>query len=294
MFLTEYYRPPEEKKVAKPGETVAGKPRQNPCNLPKDVQAWVQDLANALVQSQMESGGWRYPNHPPADLSNTQYAILGLRAARDCGASVPMTCFQRALEWTLALQQADGPEVHQRILGSGKPGETDYVIKAGDRARGFGYQKPESAVTGSMTTAGIAVLAICRDMLLKPRFAGYVDETEKRVNRSIRDGFAWLDKHFAVDKNPPPGAPGWHYYYLYGLERACVFGGRVNLGTHRWYPEGATYLVKNQVADGSWSTGAMGGKEVLPSDVIDTAWALLFLKKATRPVAPLPVITSGD
>ena len=41
---------------------------------------------------------------------------------------------------------------------------------------------------------------------------------------SIRkDGFAWLDVNFAVDRNPGRNAPAWHYYYLYGLERAAIF-----------------------------------------------------------------------
>lgn len=293
MFLTEYYRPKQkpssDPRYAKP----KGK---DPCGLPKEVLAWVQDLANYLVSVQLESGWWRYPHSPPGDLSNTQYALLGLRAARDCGADVPQSKFLLALEKTLATQEADGPKVRRTIPPS-KPGETEYAVDSGDRARGWAYQGGTGElVTGSITTAAIAVLAICRDALTKPsKFGGYGDDLDRKVGRSVQDGFAWLDKHFAVEFNPPRGAPAWHYYYLYGLERACAYAGREHVGKHDWYVEGAEYLVGKQQADGRWSTGAIGANEISPSDLCDTAWALLFLKKASRPTVPIPapVVTSG-
>lgn len=60
------------------------------------------------------------------------------------------------------------------------------------------------------------------------------------------------------------------------------------IGAHDWYLEGARYLVGRQGGDGSWNTGMLGGKEYKPSAVLDTAWAILFLKKATRPMKPMP------
>ena len=59
---------------------------------------------------------------------------------------------------------------------------------------------------------------------------------------------------------------------------------------------GARVLVDAQQSDGRWHTGFLGGNgEVGESDLCDTAWALLFLKKATRPVPPIqaPVVTNG-
>ncbi len=294
MFLTEMFRP--EEKPEKPKDRYAAPKLKNPCKLPPDVAQWVQDLASWLEDKQMEDGWWRYPHSPPPDLSNTQYALLGLRAARDCGAAIRANTFMRALMHTIDAQQKDGP-AHKRIIPATKPGETDYAI-AGDKARGWPYQdEPGAFVTGSMTTAGIAVEAICRDALTKPeRFSGYSDDFERKVGKSVQDGFAWIDRNFAVDKNPPSGAPAWHYYYLYGLERACAFAGRELIGKHDWYVEGATFLVSHQQADGKWSTGSLGAKEVAASDVLDTAWALLFLKKASRPTVPIPapVVTQGD
>jgi hypothetical protein len=293
MFLTELHRP-----EAKPGERYAKPKTKDPCGIPKDLFAWMQELASWLVSVQLPEGWWRYPQFPPGDLSNAQYALLGLRAARDCGASVPLEVFLKTLRFTLENQEKDGPKVRRIVKGSGKPGESDYAVDSGDRARGWGYQPGlgPTGVTGSMTTAAIAVLAIARDALSRPeKYGGYDDATERAAARAVQDGFAWLDKHWAVDRNPPAGAPAWHYYYLYGLERACAYAGREAVGLHDWYVEGAQHLVGAQKADGRWSTGSLGTDEILASDLCDTAWALLFLKKATRPTAPIPapVVTPG-
>src|SRR5262245_25708114 len=72
MFLTEMYRP-EEKPEKDPGRYA--KAKKDPCKLPPDVSAWIQELASWLVDVQSaEDGWWRYPHTPPSDLSNTQYA----------------------------------------------------------------------------------------------------------------------------------------------------------------------------------------------------------------------------
>src|SRR5262245_18354175 len=222
LFVTEMYRPDAKEKdkdhrYAKPKE-------KGPCGHPTDVRDWLSDVAHWLVSVQMEDGWWRYPTSPPADLSNTQYALLGLRAARDCGIPVPATTFLKALEATRSAQEADGPKM-RRVLPPTKPGERSYSFEAGDKARGLCYQAgSKQLLTGSMTTAGLGTLAICHDALVKPsRFEGYVVETEKKAGRAVADGFAWLEKNWSVDKNPPAGAPAWHLYYLYGLQRACPF-----------------------------------------------------------------------
>lgn len=288
MFATKYYTKVEEVKKIKKGGTQDAAALKNPCSMPDDVREWVAAMARYLVEKQkIETGGWGYPE-TREDFSNTQYALLGLRAAKDCGVPIPPGTWLKALERGLARQEADGPKV-KRILGSGDPNGPRYVVESPDRARGWTYTTDDNVVTGSMTTAGIAILQIAHEGLLRPRaFRGYKPSKQLEVAQAIQDGFCWLDINFAVDKNPPEGAPAWHYYYLYGLERACILGGRDLIGEHDWYIDGAHYLLAHQDGSGKWVTGALGAKELEASDILDTAWAILFLKRATRPVEPLP------
>ncbi len=91
----------------------------------------------------------------------------------------------------------------------------------------------------------------------------------------------------------------WHYYYLYGLERTGSKTGVRWIGKNDWYREGALHLLQAQEASGGWKSAAGAGKpaDETESEVTQTCFALLFLKRATRkpviPVAP-PVITGGE
>lgn len=300
MFVTEYYRPrgkeqrgAGKERYAKPAK---GKGGRGPCALPEDAFAWVRDMAQWLARQQQAAGGWGYPQNRE-DFSNTQYALLGLRAARECGVPIPPMVWMRALERALALQEKEGEKVLRTLRSPDGKGPV-YKIDGGDRARGWGYTEDSNVATGSMTTAGIAILAICHTALLDPkRFPQYTRTLENQVTRAIQDGFSWLDLHFSVTRNPGRAAPPWHYYYLYGLERAAVLGGRDLLGDHDWYVEGARYLVGAQRGDGSWHTGFLGTSEYEANDALDTAWAILFLARATRPAKPIqpPAVTpSGN
>ena len=295
MFVVEYYKPKQKKPRGRRGKSVERKAAQNPCELPDDVKAWVRDMATWLASQQKDTGGWGYPIHRE-DFSNTQYALLGLRAARDCGVKIAPTVFLKTLERALALQETEGPKV-PRSLAPDRPGGTIYKINAGDRARGWPYRESEGSATGSMTSAGIAIIAICHDALLKPRrFPPYAKSLQNKAAQAMQDGFAWLETNWTLERNPGANAPNWHFYYLYGLERAGVLGGRNYIGERDWYLLGARYLVDEQAADGRWSTGALGTDEYEASDALDTAWAILFLKRATRPGKPLepPVVTDTE
>jgi hypothetical protein len=74
---------------------------------------------------------------------------------------------------------------------------------------------------------------------------------------------------------------------MYGLERIGALSGKEFICGHNWYKEGATQILKLQKEDGSWGIQvemkihkrkfSLGlGKAV------DTSFALLFLRKATK------------
>lgn len=205
-----------------------------------------------------EQGGvWPYPWGDP-DLSNTQYAALGLRAAAHAGLEVPERVWARLAEAALVHQERPYHVAAKDDSGARKGARVEIA--------GFLYRQNEGAATGSMTTAGIVILALAREALgerAPPLLA-------KKMQIAIDLGVAWLEDRFTVAQNPEK--PDWAYYYLYGLERVGALLGLARIGAHPWYLEGAAHLVRVQGDDGAWS-----GNGPEP----DTCFALLFLTRAT-------------
>lgn len=190
------------------------------------------------------------------DNSNTQYAALGLRACCDAGIMIPAETIHLAVKWWLESQHPDEGKVGKNAVASGD----------GGACRGWNYRLPGegegSDPYGSMTAGAVGSLILYDYML---------DRDWKR-NPAIRAGMNWLTTRFSVTENPGRGG-SWHYYYLYALERAGILYGTDKFGPHEWYREGALYLLKEQKDNGQWGGGEW-----------DTCFAILFLKKATRPL----------
>lgn len=202
---------------------------------------------------------------PSGDNSNTQYAILGLRACMEASVRIPAATFAETEKWFERKQSRDGGWSYD-IAGMGGG--------------------PELGTYGSMTAGAAGTLVICKYYLKK-------DHTK---SPSVHAGLKWLEKNFAVGENPGcPMEDAWHYYYLYALERAAMLYGTETIGRHEWYAEGATYLLKRQSKDGSWSGGAAGIGGPAPgmdSRITDTCFAILFLRRTTKPVRP--DVATGD
>ncbi|MHC4821764.1 MAG: hypothetical protein ACYTDX_08615, partial [Planctomycetota bacterium] len=240
-----------------------------------------------LEKAQGAGGGFTY-NSPTSgthyDNSNSQYGLLGLKAGSRLGAKVRKSTWMNGLRHFLRDQMKHGTKVTRyEYRGVDEDGYGAGKRSAGaDKARGWAYRFNGNP-TGSMTTGGVSSLAICRSELLDE--ANYDGALSRHVDQSIRDGIAWLGKNFAVDQNP--GMPAWHYYYLYGLERAGILAGVHLMERHDWYGEGADYLVKMQQKDGGWTAATSfamrrgGGGRKKASLLQETCFALLFLKRAT-------------
>ena len=201
------------------------------------------------------------PREGRPDLSNTQYAVLGLRAAHHSGVEVPRKLWSDIVERTLAFQEPPRAADPEEILGRRVAGR---FTVAGFRYVSDGSRGP----SGSMTAAGLTVLGIARDVLgpkLGPR-------RERDIEQALEMGMGWLAANWSVDANPGEG--GWHKYYLYGLERAGGVLGIESIGGHTWFAEGSRLLVTSQRDNGSWD-------DSLP----DTCFAILFLRRATAAAA---------
>ncbi len=233
-----------------------------------------------------EGGAWgyRFNDSNYVDNSNTQFALLGLWAASrahqqlgETNVLVPRQTWEKALARLLAVQATAG-EWNYGTSGLGP----------------CGFQE-------TMTPAGITGIAICVSSL-----AERATREKIRGITEVRRALARLE-HYTY---PPPatlrfGPAGLkpavrHGYFLYSLERACMFCGLHRLGTHDWYAEGAAELLKNQNADGSWSAGAWySGRNLraraphFRDNTIETCFALLFLTRAV-PALPADSVSPGE
>jgi hypothetical protein len=138
-------------------------------------------------------------------------------------------------------------------------------------ADGWGYLSKNDSGYGSMTAGAVGALTIYLFIQGRP----WLKDAE------VQTGMDWLAKNFTVTENPKSaekGQGGWQYYYLYALERAGIFYGTERFGAHEWYVEGATFLLAQQKDDGSWRTPGSD------HEIWDTCFAILFLRRATRPL----------
>jgi hypothetical protein len=129
-----------------------------------------------------------------------------------------------------------------------------------------------------------------------------------KLDDDISDALAWLSTAFDVRGNPvefadlsvpgigplskTPTLPTWHTSYLCGVERACVLLGVEYVGETLWYAVGAEYLVSVQSSSGEWymasavERGGVGGGLPFDSVLVDTAFSVLFLRRATECLVP--------
>ncbi|HEY3320196.1 MAG TPA: DUF4159 domain-containing protein [Planctomycetota bacterium] len=223
------------------------------CGLINMLLATLKDPAHARLAKRMTLQLQRFQNPDGGwgDYSRTQYALLGLKAAREMSIDIPPEVFKRAKRFMETGQNKDGSWAYTP-------------------AGGNGY--------GSMTTAGISSLFIANEQNYKESPVCGAAPNDDAMQSALR----WLGEHFSVTENPCHN--GYHFYYLYALERIGVLTGQRYIGGHDWYREGADYLVSTQAKDGSWPRGGTLGTE----------FALLFLGKGREPVVMQKLQYAGD
>ncbi|MHC4861234.1 MAG: hypothetical protein ACYTDY_14215, partial [Planctomycetota bacterium] len=217
----------------------------------------LEAVAGRLARGILVNGQWTYgchsdtePNRPRyGDNSNTQYGALGLRALRKAGVEVPRSVWERAAaNW----------------LGT-------------VRSAGWGYRTDGKHRRFSMTAAGIGSLAICMEGLHGNKAGERI-----RAEPVVCDALEYLGKLLMTY-----GYKGQNTYAFYGVERACRLTGAQRFRSVNrsfdWYRRGAEMLLEGQETNGSWG-GARSKKAGIKPDYgvpVDTAFAILFLEKAT-------------
>ncbi|MHC4820168.1 MAG: prenyltransferase/squalene oxidase repeat-containing protein [Planctomycetota bacterium] len=258
---------------------------------------WMAGLASSLVKRLQRRSGWRYQfqlekgkfhqagDGSNIDMSATQLAMMGLLAAERCGIKQKDSLYIGVLKWVLKNQEKDGPEV-ERFDPMKRDTDDEYGKSAAtmDRARGWGYfdtsgKGKEHQATGSMTACGLANLLICGQILDARGADAWRAGLKEKTEKAWQDGEAWLKHKWTMSNNPGKG--GYHYYYLYCIERVGDLKGVSLLGGRPWYPEGAEVLVDAQTAYGE-DRGAWTKDDThSPHKLLNTCFALLFLNRST-------------
>jgi hypothetical protein len=247
----------------------------------------LRTVARYLVEAQGTAGSWDYGFELPVEATGAGPAdgeILEVAGGMALdGSDSRRQEWKRLTDWDVG-RDGDSSNAQYAILGLNAVERSGFVMPRESWSRaialfrsrqdedgGFWYSGRGRSY-GSMCCAGVASLAIARSR------AGTSDPEDARA---IRNGLAWLAKNF--DASAHPGSASrkeWLYYYLYSVERVGRLLDVEFVGDHEWYPEGARFLVDHQGSDGSWI-----GSEQEADPRLATSFALLFLTKATAPLA---------
>lgn len=226
---------------------------------PNRKQAVVQDQRH-LMRHLRRGAGFGYDKVGRGwDLSNTQYAVLGLRAAASLGV-VPSE-----KQWLQVVRA---------------------TISAQDISGGFGYVN-HLRPTVSMTAAGIAVLQICSAQLGDKVAAPF------GIKKRLETAWKWMADHKgAIGDRKTDNC----LYFHYGLERAAILSEVTEVDGKDWYVSGAEMLLRTQKLNGGWHSkpDMVRGKGEDGVDSVSTSFAILFLRrKFKKTLTPGPV-TGGS
>ncbi|MDY3562600.1 DUF4159 domain-containing protein [Gemmata sp. JC673] len=227
-------------------------------------------LARIAIRTGGKLQGWSYPSRPESavgdipDNSNTQYALLGLYAAKVAGVKIEDSLWKEIQDFYTRTQKPD--QSNQKAgfwvyssLDQNKPSFTMSVGGAcGLIIANLGLDKSEQQLNPD---TGVAA-----------RCGAYSD------NDALAKGMNYIGTNFAFDQ-------GMSYFYnYYGIERLGRLSGQRFIGRMDWYREGCVRLLRLQQPDGAFVYTSNTSGLDKPYPVVTTAFALLYLSKGRTPV----------
>jgi hypothetical protein len=217
------------------------KPRKltpiNPNQLPPGLQRLPVVILNAAK-------GKVTVQHGQGDNSNTQFALLGLWAARRHDVPTEYS-LQLAGQRFMVSQNVDG---------------------------GWGYHMDRDS-THTMTCVGLIGLAMGHGAQAGPRDPGKAKWEDAAIARGLRA----LGRYIGTpSQNPKAQPPMPNLYFLWSVERVAMLYDLKTIGGKDWYGWGAQTLLANQQQGGHWQGGQYHGN----GEHTDTCFALLFLKRS--------------
>lgn len=220
------------------------------------------------------AGGFGYgrPGENPrdrADLSNTGWALMGMRTTQAAEEHRPKGEKKADIMWDEALKFVESLQIKP---DNADPKQVGGFTYEGGGERGGAVATEEGKVAlrgfGSMTYAGLESMIYAQ-----------VGRDDPRVRSAIE----WAGSHWTVHENPGMELRGLFYYYTILAKSLSLLANDDALRTPEgkvipWKAEIAAQLVSSQNDDGSWINSDNTFWEGDPSLV--TAYALIVLKYA--------------
>ncbi len=240
----------------------------------REDKTMIRKYAARLIAGQTSTGGWSYscplagtsiinnprarpkPKVSPGDNSCTQFAVLGL--------------------WTASRSNID---IEESMIGVARR-----FVETQNEDGGWSYRLPAEEKAepskNSMTLAGLFCLTVARAAKIRAMQESEQKEepdAEARAETQKEGESLLSDPIFAkglemAGKYASGISLSSAKYFLWSTERVGVLLGLEKLGDTDWFSKGATVLIKTQKEDGGWENSR--GK------LVDTAFAILFLRKA--------------
>ncbi len=259
---------------------------------PEEHTDLIQIYLSEILKRQKPHGGWGYPKLSTGDLSQLQYAVLGLWSIKTAGFDVDNKVMADVMNFVIRVQDPSGAWGYQ----GNDPGTFTRV--------------PQSQVRPSLAAAGLGSLYVGSDFLgmskkgkpltipggakkLPAALIPVASDAERRDARSATSLVKNEYLHAAMDAGnryfeqlPSLKTNLYQYYFLYALERYNSFREKVEgrvVEEPKWYNDGVRLLQENQDPNGFW--GLVVGQGLSPTGCdppVATAFAMLFLLRSTQ------------
>ncbi len=264
---------------------------------PQQHLSQIQMIAEYLMAQQLPNGGWDYPTGREGlgDTSVTQYALLGLWAASRAGVTIPVSTWDKALDWHITRQGSDGgfayvpgtnlghengaSGLNMTVAATGSvliaarhafPAKADSLDQllgtrrsaapSGAVERRFGVLERVQLESPELPTTDAAAVA-------EP--SGPSTANLEQVQQCARRAYAWVAGNFVPKKTEI------YYmdYYYYTVERTAALANVEQIGRLNWYDACAESLLRDQKPEGQW--------DYLSRPWRATSFAILFLSRST-------------
>jgi hypothetical protein len=265
---------------------------------PEQHRVEIDTIAKHIIGRQMGNGSWTYSHEEGSDTSITQYAMLGLWAAKRTGAEIPIATWDRVARFLVSSQMKDGGFAYQPGTpkgldgGSSNPNMTAagtgcliiarlhiYPDKPEFGSKGDGTSQPK----GPSKKFGVLESAAPPDAL-----PANPTEARKSINAipmgnldgAINRGLGWLAGRWTG-----ASSNAFTNYYYYGMERVGALSNRETMGSHKWYDECLQILISKQKATGGWDDRL--------EEEVSAALAVLFMTRSTGAILARPPVGGG-